>query len=106
MKEASDPKLDGFMRLEDIVPLLAGQYQLRAEGDTGYDSPDYYVTATAGKVRRDTVQRLLDEGWIEGRNGSFRLTDAGRCDFLRSTDELGDGKLIPPAESEPDERTT
>ena len=45
-----------------------------------------------------TVAVLLHRGWIEGGNGVYRLTDAGLRAYLRSTDELGDGKLYHPHE--------
>ena len=94
MKEASDPKRDGFLRLEDIVQHMASGWRLSREDG------DYFVTQTAGRVRGDTINRLLAEGWCETRNTCLILTDAGRCAYLRSTEELGDGKLIPPTESE------
>jgi hypothetical protein len=92
-KEASDPKADGFMRVEEVVEALATGYAARYE-----DGHDLYVTKTAGKVRSDTLDRLMREGWLEGfaNGGGFRLSDAGRKSYLRSTDEMGDGKLVPP----------
>lgn len=95
MKEPSDPKLDGFMRVEEIVQCLASGWSLL--GDDG----DYFVTRNAGKVRGDTIRRLIDEGWIYSQNTCYRLTDEGHKAYLRSTDELGDGKLTPPSESSP-----
>lgn len=92
MKEASDPKLDGFMRVEEVVQALASGYAARWENDT------LYVTKTEGRIRRDTLDRLMREGWLEGfaNGGGFRLSDEGRKAYLKSTDELGDGKLVPP----------
>lgn len=90
--EPNDPALDGFMRLEDVVQHMASGWRL------GHEDGDYFVTQTAGRVRSDTISRLLDEGWIEGRNTCYILTDAGRKAYLRSTDELGDGKLVAPSE--------
>ena len=96
MKEPNDPKRDGFMRVEEIVPLLASNYYLR-EGPDGH----VWVTLTAGKVRDDTITRLLEEGWVQRfPNGcGFELTDAGRGAYMRSTDELGDGVLRAPNSS-------
>lgn len=96
MKEASDPKLDGFMRVEEVVECLATGWGLRSTSADGWDSPDYFVTRSAGKVRTDTLHRLMKEGWIDGNNGYYYLTEAGRKSYLRSTDEMGDGKLLPP----------
>jgi len=90
MKEASDPNLDGFMRLDEIVRHMAGGWRL------GHEDGNYFVSKTAGRVRSDTINRLIAEGWIESRNTCYILTDDGRKAYLRSTDELGDGKLIPP----------
>jgi hypothetical protein len=90
MKEASDPRLDGFMRLEDVVKHLAGGWRL------GHEDGDYFVTRTAGQVRSDTIRRLNAEGWIESRNTCYVLTDAGHKAYMRSTDEMGDGQLHPP----------
>jgi len=94
MKEATDPKLDGFMRVEEIVQHLASGWGLYQ------DDGDWYVQKNAGRVRSDTLSRLIQEGWIERLNVSCRLTDAGHKAYLRSGDEMGDGKLIPPSESE------
>lgn len=92
-KEASDPKADGFMRVEEVVEALATGYAARYE-----DGHTLYVTKTAGKVRPDTLDRLIREGWLEGfaNGGGFRLSDAGLRSYLKSSDEMGDGKLVPP----------
>lgn len=96
MKEASDPKADGFMRVEDVVQALASGYSAR------WDDRELYVTKSAGRVRGDTLQRLLDEGWLKGfpNGGGFWLSDEGHKAYLRSTDELGDGKLVPPRDAD------
>lgn len=93
MKEPNDPSRDGFLRVEDIVPLLAGDYRMRDDGDY------LYLTHIAGRVRDDTLRRLLEEGWIKSfPNGcGFELTDEGRKAYMRSTDEMGDGVLHPPS---------
>jgi hypothetical protein len=93
MKEPNDPARDGFLRVEDIIPLLAGNYRLRDDGDY------LWLTQTAGKVRDDTLHRLIEEGWVQRfPNGSgFELTDEGRKAYMRSTDEMGDGILHPPS---------
>jgi hypothetical protein len=90
VKEPSDPKRDGFMSLEEVVQHMASGWRLGREDD------GYFVTQTAGSVRSDTINRLLAEGWCETRNMCLLLTDAGRAAYMRSADELGDGKLIPP----------
>jgi uncharacterized protein affecting Mg2+/Co2+ transport len=90
MKEPNDPKRDGFMRVDEIVALIQGEYRL-VDNDG-----EAFVVHTAGKVRDDTINRLMMEGWIERGNRHWKLTDEGRKAYLRSTDELGNGKLIPP----------
>lgn len=98
MKEPNDPKADGFMRLEEVVQHLASGWSLRDHGSHGYDGPDYWMSRTAGRVRGDTIERLIREGWVQSYNGGFSLTDEGHRAYMRSTDELGDGKLIAPSE--------
>lgn len=41
---------------------------------------------------------LIHRGWVEDlANGSgYRISDAGKLAYLRSTDELQDGKLVHP----------
>lgn len=43
---------------------------------------------------------LIHRGWVENlANGSgYRISDAGKLAYMRSTDELCDGKLIHPEE--------
>jgi hypothetical protein len=51
-----------------------------------------------GHVTSDQVTRLGREGWIDwfANSGGARLSDAGRLAYIKSTDEMGDGKLLPP----------
>jgi hypothetical protein len=93
-KEASDPKADGFMRVEEVVEALASGYTARYEDN----SNTLEVTKIAGRVRSDTLDRLMREGWLKSfaNGGGFWLSDKGQRSYLRSTDELGDGKLVPP----------
>ena len=93
--EASDPKKDGFMRVEEVVEALATGYSAYYERDSNILN----VIKTAGRVRPDTLDRLMREGWLEGHanGGGFRLSDAGHRAYQRAYDELGDGKLIAPA---------
>jgi hypothetical protein len=43
---------------------------------------------------------LAHRGWLESmaNGGGYKLTDAGRLAYLRSTDELSDGRLLHPSE--------
>ena len=100
-KEASDPKADGFMRVEEIVEALATGYAARYEGGN-----ELYVTKTAGRIRSDTLDRLIREGWVKGfaNGGGFELSDAGRRSYNRAFDEMGDGQLVPPCLLPPEPR--
>lgn len=42
---------------------------------------------------------LMHRGWLDRlpNGGTFKLSDAGMRAYLRSTDELGDGRLLHPA---------
>lgn len=93
--EASDPKKDGFMRLEEAVEALATGYSAYYQDD---ESQTLNVVKSAGRIRSDTRDRLMREGWVEGHanGGGFKLSDAGFRAYLRSQDELGDGKLVAP----------
>lgn len=46
---------------------------------------------------------MLKHGWLESTAGcgGYRLTEAGRLAYIRSTDELGDGALIDPTGFQP-----
>ena len=79
------------MRMREVIERLASGYSMRDDDELGF-----VVAKTAGKVRSDTIGKLMNGGWIERRNGCWTLTDEGRKAFMRSTDELGDGKLIAP----------
>lgn len=50
------------------------------------DEPEHMVTGWH-------IERLIQHGFIQGGPGGWRLSDAGRVAFIKSTDEMGDGKL-------------
>jgi hypothetical protein len=93
-----DPRLWSSMPLRDIVELLAGpEAILRYGEDSGAD-----LVTTHGHVTNEDLAQMIDDGWLYSMNGTYRLTDEGRIAYFRSTDELGDGKLIPPNPSRQD----
>lgn len=93
--EVSDPKPDGFMRLEEVVEALASGYKAYRDRD---DGNTLHIVKTAGHVRFDTLGRLMREGWLRehANGGGFDLSDAGFRAYQRAYDEMGDGKLVAP----------
>lgn len=88
------------MELKEIIEKLASTegYRINSHYHGGYDSDTYHLEGPSFNVT-NMVDKMLRDGWIEpapiGRH--LQLTDAGRAAYLRSTDELGDGKLIAPS---------
>ena len=79
MKEASDPKLDGFLTAEEIIDLMMQGWGFKTEYGGGFDCNSYYITKTAGRVRGDTLSRLRSEGWItETGPNCYKVTEAGQ----------------------------
>jgi hypothetical protein len=93
--EASDPKADGFLRYEEVIELLGAGYSMPYERGNGNIC---VVHLHAGRVREDTLRRLMEDGWLLGyaNGGGWWLSDEGKKAYLRSTDEMGDGKLKAP----------
>lgn len=78
--------------IRDLIGLLAGPGPiLRFSDEGGADLVTYH-----GHVSNEDISCLCDNGWLYSMNGTYRLTDEGRVAFNRSTDELGNGKLIAP----------
>lgn len=89
------------MEIKNIIEKLAQQGWIIRTNDLGeYDGHEYMLEYSERHNVGHKLSRLIREGWIEGFNGGFRLTDAGRMAYMRSTDELGDGVLRPPVEAE------
>ena len=93
MTKATCP-IDGEPTIREIVAELAsgayielhenGRYELRQPGKfIGSHTLEYH---------------LLREGWLEGfaNGGGYRLSSDGWRAYMRSTDELGNGELVPP----------
>lgn len=80
---------------KDVIAHLAAGAKLRRHGD---DGTDVELVTFHAEVTTDQWNRLADGGWLKGfaNGGGARLSDEGRLAYLRSTDEMGDGKLVPP----------
>jgi hypothetical protein len=62
------------------------------------DSAGGELVMRYGHVTAEQVTRLGRDGWIKWfpSGGGAWLTDAGRAAYIKSTDEMGDGKLVAP----------
>ena len=87
------------MEIVEIVAALAGGYVIRTEIDE-HDREYFLDPPGARRLVAEQVSRLIREGWLESFNGGYRLSDDGKKAYLRSTDELGNGKLVAPFASE------
>lgn len=93
------------MNVRDVIArLVQPGWTIRTHDLGGYDGREHWLEKHEGERLNDKdISDLLRDGWIRSFNGGYELTDAGRAAHMRSTDELGDGKLIAPA-SAPGER--
>ena len=80
---------------KDVIAHLASGAKLRRHGD---DGTEVELVTFHDVVTPDQWNRLADGGWLKGfaNGGGAWLSDEGRRAYLRSTDEMGDGKLVPP----------
>lgn len=87
------------MEMREIIEQLASGHVIRSEDLGGYDGHEYRLApADQGPlIPVMQISRLIREGWVESFNGGLRLTDEGKKAYLRSTDEMGSGELIPPS---------
>lgn len=81
--------------LAEIVGALASGARIRLDRDC---QPELIMPSP--KLDGITWDRLCHHGWLDTmpNGGTFKLSDAGLLAYLRSTDEMGDGKLIDPTE--------
>jgi hypothetical protein len=90
-------EIDADPEVKRVVEALATGFTIRVEDLGGYDGHDYWVDKSERFRLIPPLDVLIRDGWIEGGGGStWKLTDKGRKAYLRSTDELGDGKLYVP----------
>lgn len=83
--------------IKHIAGLLAG-------GEARFCYTDESVElVTRHRFDHVAFTHMLHHGWLESTTGcgGYRLSDAGLLAYLRSTDELGDGKLIDPTGYQP-----
>lgn len=90
------PEYENNLRREiaHIAALLAGGAYFRNVGEWND------VELVAGyRFDRAAFNHMLHHGWLVSTTGcgGFELSDAGRAAYIRSTDELGDGKLVDPS---------
>jgi hypothetical protein len=83
-----------------IVQVLACGAVIRTDGGRDHDPPDYILDSGSPRVLDTTIVNMIHDGWLESFNGGYRLTDAGRASYMRSTDELGNGVLVAPNNQE------
>ena len=87
------------LNLKDAIERLAQSgYRVCVDDNGGYDGYSIWIRRTEGmQITQRELEMFVKDGWLTpyGSNG-YELSDAGRCAYLRSTDELQDGKLIPP----------
>lgn len=82
------------MEDKEVIALLAsGAVLLEDEDRMGAE----LVTRHA-QISSEQWNRLGRQGWLKpfANNGGAWLSDAGRLAYIRSTDELGNGVMVPP----------
>lgn len=85
------------MELRDVIAKLASGYRIRSESD-GFHGYEYTLAGDSYSVD-GLMAQLVREGWLTSTpNGAaYVLSDAGLKAYMRSTDEMGDGKLTAPS---------
>ena len=80
---------------EQVIELLATGWSLRRVDLGGYDGVEYLIERCEGGVLPEEIRRLMRAGFLEPypNGGGCRLSDKGLMAYLKSTDEMGTGKL-------------
>lgn len=84
--------IDGEPTITEIIAELASGAYIYLHDDGRYElrQPGKFIGS-------HTMQHhLIRDGWLEGRNASYHLSSDGHRAYIRSTDELGSGELVPP----------
>ena len=88
-------------RSKEILEKLSAGWRIELEDHGGFDGYGLYL-APPGRVsvaNRD-VEELREAGFLETfPSGAAVISDAGRLAFIRSTDEMQDGKIYIPEKS-------
>lgn len=84
--------------IANIASILSdGKTRLRAvdNGEAGIT----VELVTHHRFDHVAFDHMLHHGWLESmaNGGTYKLSDAGLLAYLRSTDEMGDGKLVDPS---------
>lgn len=87
------------MEIHEIITALACGHTIRSLDLGEHDGCEYRLVpdAPVELVNGLQIEQMIRDGWLESFNGGYRLTDAGRLEWMRSTDEMGDGELRPPS---------
>lgn len=83
---------------EEALKLLGAGYSIGEVGD------DLHLVMMGPKLSSQALDWLRSAGFVEmSRNGSSNawISDEGKKAFLKSTDEMGDGKIVWPKEQKP-----
>jgi hypothetical protein len=73
---------------KELLGLLVDGYVIQAHDLLGYDGYEYRLVKYGREVTSGQISRMLDRGWVNSSNTSYRLSDEGKKEYLRSTDEL------------------
>lgn len=94
-----DYQQDLKRRVRSAVQDMAGGAVLQVTGP----GMELEMVAPVNQPEGDVVSHLIHHGWLESfsNGGGYRLSDAGKLAYLRSTDELDDGALIDPRQYQP-----
>src|SRR5271170_1323136 len=87
---------------EAIGMLVQSGFRIVIDDLGEYDGYEIWIRRTEGmKISQRELDMFVKDGWLEtyGAHG-YQISDEGRKAWLRSTDELGDGKLVPPNSGE------
>ena len=80
---------------EKVVELLATGWSLHRHDLGGHDGVEYRVEKCAGEVLPREIRRLYSAGFLESYPSGcgYRLSDKGHKAYMKSSDEMGNGKL-------------
>lgn len=80
----------------ELIREMAGGSFISVKDLGGWDGYEYELRRAGKLITSSQLNRLIDAGWLRSSNTAYFLTDEGMKSFLRSTDEIGDGRLVAP----------